>query len=65
MTAKISNNEIPDKNTSTMIIISLIPETYPEEGVGTTKKSSKNSNKWHNRYKPDYKHNDNNLADSY
>lgn len=34
--AMISNNVIPDKNRSTIITLSPIPETYPEEAVGTT-----------------------------
>ena len=35
MIAKISNNSIPEKNTSTMTTLSPIPETCPEETVGT------------------------------
>ena len=41
MTAMIFNNVIPVKNTSTKTILSLIPETYPEEAIGTTTEAAK------------------------
>lgn len=36
MTVVISKNAIPDNNTIKMMTLSPIPETYPEEAVGTT-----------------------------
>ena len=39
--ATISNNKIPDNNISTIATLTLIPEIYPEEAVGTTAEAAK------------------------
>lgn len=62
----ISNNAIPDNNTSMTTTLSPIHETYPEEAVGTTAEAANVLiGSIIHGYRPEFKNDYNNLTDSY